>query len=456
MATVAPAEPAAPSLRDPELKAKLQELRRTDNVTNWWYIARTWLFLAAVIGGVVAFDVWRSSAGLLWLWSVPVYAVAVVLVGAGQHQLSGLAHEASHHILFRNRVLNETVSDLLCMFPLFAGTHMYRLQHLAHHQFVNDPDRDPDQSQLRGSGHWLAFPLARADFLRALVRFLWPFSLIRFMRVRAQYNSTGTNHNPYLRRGEKPSRVAIRLGIAYMLLLVVSLTAAGWAGSPFWLAAAPLGLWAAFATVFALLPDRCYQRSRVHAAYSRRVMTLQRISFYAVLFSALAWTTYLTGRWAAVDFALLWVLPIFTSFSLFMILRQLVQHGNGGRGWLTNTRVFLLNRAIRYAVFPMGQDYHLPHHMYSSIPHYRLRQLHEFLMGYPEYRQEAVVVHGYFRAPAHAPQGPTVLDVVGPAYAPGEQAVFIDDEVLEGVEVDERDQIERERQASVAGERADG
>ena len=30
---------------------------------------------------------------------------------------------------------------------------------------------------------------------------------------------------------------------------------------------------------------------------------------------------------------------------------------------------------IRFAVFPMGQDYHLPHHMFCTVPHYRLRDL---------------------------------------------------------------------------------
>ena len=33
-------------------------------------------------------------------------------VGAGQHQLSGLAHEGAHHILFRNRWFNDLASDL--------------------------------------------------------------------------------------------------------------------------------------------------------------------------------------------------------------------------------------------------------------------------------------------------------------------------------------------------------
>ena len=128
-----------------------------------------------------------------------------------------------------------------------------------------------------------------------------------------------------------------------------------------------------------------------------------------------------------------------------MILRQLVQHGNGGRGWLTNTRVFVLRPFIRFSVFPIGQDYHLPHHLFATVPHYRLRKLHEVLMEYPEYRQEAVVVEGYF-LPPHTPQTrPTVLDVLGPDYAPRDRReVHIDNTVLEDDEVEEKAEILRE------------
>src|SRR5205085_10557905 len=131
-----------------------------------------------------------------------------------------------------------------------------------------------------------------------------------------------------------------------------------------------------------------------------RWTSMGRLTFLSLVFNALAWATLWTGRWAGLYFLVLWVVPLLTSFSFFMILRQLVQHGNGGRGWLTNTRVFLVNRFINYAVFPMGQDYHLPHHLYASVPHYRLRELHEVLMEYPEYREQAVVVEGYF-VPRH-------------------------------------------------------
>ena len=201
---------SAKSLDDPEFKAELQRLRRTDNLTNWYYVARTYLYLAAVIAGAVwVFELARADAISVW-WTVPVALLAIVLVGAGQHQLSGLAHEGVHHILFRNRLLNDLASDLLTMFPLFSATHLYRLQHLAHHQFVNDPDRDPDVSQLRTSGHWLDFPVTPRQFLGTLVKQLWVPKLIRFMRVRARYNATGAEHSPYFKKGLKPNRTAVR------------------------------------------------------------------------------------------------------------------------------------------------------------------------------------------------------------------------------------------------------
>src|SRR5438132_13664829 len=109
------------TLSDPALKARLQDLRRTDNLTNWWFLFRTYLYLAVVIGAVVWFFECREEWGLSWWWNLPVALLGIVLVGAGQHQLSGLAHEGSHHILFRNRLLNDLAADLLTMFPLFSS-----------------------------------------------------------------------------------------------------------------------------------------------------------------------------------------------------------------------------------------------------------------------------------------------------------------------------------------------
>src|SRR5262245_57769670 len=120
MGTGALLEPGTKSLGDAELKAHLQQLRRTDNLTNWYYFLRTYLYLFVVLGGTVTFYTHREAWGVPFWVNVPVTLLAMALVGAGQHQLSGLAHEASHHILFRGRYLNDLAGDWLCMFPLFS------------------------------------------------------------------------------------------------------------------------------------------------------------------------------------------------------------------------------------------------------------------------------------------------------------------------------------------------
>ena len=197
-------------------------------------------------------------------------------------------------------------------------------------------------------------------------------------------------------------------------------------------------------TFYAVIPGRMFHQSRVHPVISMRAMTLMRMSYVTLLFWGIAWLSLLLTPWAAAFYLLLWALPIFTSFSFFMILRQLVQHGNGDRGWLTNTRVFFVNRLISYAVFPMGQDYHLPHHVFASVPHYRLRALHEFLLQCAEYREQVVEVEGYFLPYEKPPTKPTVLEVLGPKYHHRAAEVYIDNAVLEDEHVEEKDEILRQ------------
>ena len=443
--------PPAPSLADAAFKARLQELRATDNLTNWYYIVRTYLYLALVLFGAVWFFESRESWDISWWWNVPVALLAVVLVGAGQHQLSGLAHEGSHYILFRNRLLNDLASDLLCMFPLFASIYHYRLQHLAHHQFVNDPDRDPDVSQLRTSGHWLGFPLPKRQFLVALVKQLWPLRLIRFMRVRAKYNATGTDKTPYLIKGEKPSKGAVLVGVVGLLAVAASLAALFFLVDDWWpLVAVPAALWAVACLVFWRLPEDRYHRSRLNQLVPGRYVAMMRVGTITTALVAVTVATKLTGSPYVGYWLLLWVVPLFTSFAFFMILRQLVQHGNGGRGWVNNSRTFLVAAPIRFAVFPVGQEYHLPHHMYCTVPHYNLAALHELLLQYPEYRDEAVVVVGYFASPEKPKVHPTVVEVVGPEFAPKTAEVHIDNEVMGEDNFRDREAIEREGEVSKA------
>src|SRR5580692_10746277 len=160
--------PVQAELNSPEVQRRVNALRTIDNVTNWFYLVREWLLLGSILALTISFYINYEAWGLAWAWNVPVTLLAIILIGACQHRLTNMTHEASHYMLFRNRLLNDLVSDWLCMFPMLSSTHHYRLQHLAHHQYVNDPDRDPDVSQLQTSGHWLKFPIPRRAAMFAL------------------------------------------------------------------------------------------------------------------------------------------------------------------------------------------------------------------------------------------------------------------------------------------------
>jgi fatty acid desaturase len=138
-----------------------------------------------------------------------------------------------------------------------------------------------------------------------------------------------------------------------------------------------------------------------------------------------------------------------------MILRHWVHHGNADRGRYTNTRVYLVNPFIRYAIFPFGFEYHLPHHLYASVPHYRLKKLHELLQDDPEYREKCVVVEGYFGHDDAATGRPSAMSVLGAKHAPkGTERAFLDSSVLEPADVADRAGIEREveRSSQAAGQ----
>jgi fatty acid desaturase len=201
--------------------------------------------------------------------------------------------------------------------------------------------------------------------------------------------------------------------------------------------------------LYGFLPERFYHHSRVKPDMTLRTTTLHRFTCYFLLFHGLAWLSVLTGRPAIWYWVLLWLVPLVLVFPLYVLLRQYVQHGNGGRGRLTNTRVFLGPRLLNFFIMPVGQDYHLPHHLFASVPHYKLRELHEVLMKYPDYRASAIEVDGIAKPPAGS-NNKTVLDVLGAATQFTGDGTFIDSSVLEEHEVTEREAIQAEERASAS------
>jgi fatty acid desaturase len=171
--------------RDPAWKAihhRLVPLMRPDNRTNVVYLIKEYVLLGLILAGCgIAHARWADGTLPIAAF-VPIAALGIFAVGAIQHRFSALAHDASHYALFRNKLANELASDLLLMFPIFGMTQRFRATHLGHHQYLNDPERDPDIARLNDPVPH-RFPMPKGAFVRryVLAAALWPPSTLRYL-----------------------------------------------------------------------------------------------------------------------------------------------------------------------------------------------------------------------------------------------------------------------------------
>lgn len=87
-------------------------------------IGQEWLGIAVAIALAVWADAW------------PVTVAAVVFVGARQHALLIIAHDASHFRLFPHRKLNDWLGNVLLAWPMFVSVQGFRHFHGDHHRFL--------------------------------------------------------------------------------------------------------------------------------------------------------------------------------------------------------------------------------------------------------------------------------------------------------------------------------
>lgn len=408
------------SLNSKEVAELLRPYRIPDNVTNIRWLLLEYASIAVVLSTALGFYLLRESWGLSWHWNVPVSAIAIVLVGALQHRLAGLAHEGAHYCLFRHRLLNELASDLLCMFPVFATTHQYRLVHMAHHQYVNDWERDPDLTNIGDSKLMHAFPMTRPQFLyNYFLRFLSPPALFRYLWDVLSLSVLGQGKSPYIMKKAARQQVTVfgvrllsLLGIGYFAALIGSLMAVNHLLNAQWWMLAVTAMTACMVaiTTIRLLPGRLFFQSPLVSVYSAKATAALRVGYYTLGLTLFALARHWTGINFGGYFLLLWVVPLMTTFSYFMLLRDVFQHANADDGRLTNTRVFHCDPFTWWAVFVYGQGMHSPHHLFPAIPHYNLRAVHELLKTRcKEYAANVVECDGTF---FNHTGKPTVIDVL--------------------------------------------
>lgn len=412
-----------------------KRIRTWTKVRPWRNLALLgvdYLTLALILGAAMWFAVQRPVWGLHWLWQVPVWAVAAFFVGIVQHRIGLMGHEASHYLLVPNRKWNDFLADWLVFYPLFAALIQYRSKHLGHHLYPNDPDRDPNMLGGRAERLYARFPMPKRSFIyQYYLKFFWPPFVFRNLLDLFQVLSVGSGMAPMARgpaieapaasllpeveKGKSPASTKTApgekkllptiLGIAYLAAQTATIRLALYFEWPMWMAMGVV--WLAGAAVWSLLPQASFFRG-ARLAYDVKLSALSRLTYHTLMFFALGFITQRTGYDTTLAFFVLWILPLVYVFPYFMLLREIYQHANAGRGELDNSRVMYADPFTRWALLGYGNDYHLIHHIYPNIPHDRLAEVHRTLMAESEeYRAAAEESHGVIQGPEGHP---SILD----------------------------------------------
>lgn len=114
------------------------------------------------------------------------------------------------------------------------------------------------------------------------------------------------------------------------------------------------------------------------------------------------------------ELILYWVVPYITSFQVMRYWAEMAEHSGlaSDRPW-SATRNWTAALPIRWLLAPHSDHWHLVHHLYSLVPHYRLAEAHRVLMRVPQYADEGHHCDGLIFA--HRPDAPSVIsDVMNP------------------------------------------
>jgi len=322
-------------------------------------------------------------------WTVPVWMLSALIIGCLQHRIGLMGHEASHNLLARNRVLNDILGELLCFLPMFASIVQYRAKHLAHHLYPNNPDKDPNLGNGKAERLYAKFPMPKAEFVyQYYLKFFWPPFVLANLLDLIDVIAIGSGMGPVPdkpKKKDKQRRTASLLGVAYLFALILTLRLDHWYGVPVVLS---VGIcWTVAFVVWLMLPRSAFfQGARLN--FPIKLGGLMRFTFFTLLLGSLGYLAQETGWDPSLAFCVLWIFPLIYVFPYLMILREVFQHANAGKGRLDNSRIIHADLFTRWVLLGYGNDFHLIHHLYPNIPQYNLRRLHQkFTKESPEYKE---------------------------------------------------------------------
>jgi fatty acid desaturase len=143
--------------------AELRELSRIDPARAVGAIAAEWTAILATI------------ALATWIDHPVATLLAIPVIGARQHALLILAHDASHFRLLPDRRTNDLVGNLFLSWPMFASVQGFRHFHAPHHRHLQgegDGNRElwgTHDADGQLAAEW-RYPKSRSDLAWTLLR----------------------------------------------------------------------------------------------------------------------------------------------------------------------------------------------------------------------------------------------------------------------------------------------
>jgi fatty acid desaturase len=101
------------------------------------------------------------------------------------------------------------------------------------------------------------------------------------------------------------------------------------------------------------------------------------------------------GLWGIL--LLYWIVPLATFLMAILYVRDVGEHFGMPAPGIERSRTVLAGWLERVLIAQNGVNFHAEHHLFPSVPFFRLGRLHQVLMQDTGYRARAVVTRGYLR-----------------------------------------------------------
>ena len=272
-------------------------------------------------------------------WSIPLYVLTVMFIACRQHALGVIMHDGVHYKIAKNKLLNDIITEYLIAIPIFTPMLDWRRAHFTHHRNPNT-EEDPDWVIKLNNPEW-KFPKSKLGFISTVLRYSCGIFIIGIFFSR---------------------RLKWQQKLKYFCKAFL-----GTRPSP-------------------KLPTEKPMKPKRHNYIINTILYLTILSLiiYFGFFKL---------------FILYYIVPAFMWAPLLTRIRSIAEHFG-----VENDNVYDKSRTMYPNIIDklfLGAswniNYHLDHHLYPSVPSYRLKKLHNKIKDLPEYRARAhITTNGFY------------------------------------------------------------